>query len=322
MSMPALFKGRLSIPVIGAPLFIISVPDLVIAQCKAGVVGSFPALNARPPALLDEWIARIKEELAAHDKANPDRLSAPFAVNQIVHRSNNRLDQDMAVCEKHKVPMVITSLGAREDLNQAVHGWGGITFHDVINQRFAHKAIEKGADGLILVSAGAGGHAGELSPFAFLAETRKWFDGPIALSGSIGTGRAVRAARVLGADFAYIGSAFIATKEANAVEGYKKMITASASEDIVYSNLFTGVHGNYLKPSIAAAGMDPDNLPESDPTKMNFGTDASGERQRPKAWKEIWGSGQGIGSIEAVLPAAELIARFKKEYAEAVDPAL
>ncbi len=322
MSMPALFKGRLSIPVIGAPLFIISVPDLVIAQCKAGVVGSFPALNARPAALLDEWIAGIKEELAAHDKANPDQLSAPFAVNQIVHRSNNRLDQDMAVCEKHKVPMVITSLGAREDLNQAVHGWGGITFHDVINQRFAHKAIEKGADGLILVSAGAGGHAGELSPFAFLAETRKWFDGPIALSGSIGTGRAVRAARVLGADFAYIGSAFIATKEANAVEGYKQMITASASEDIVYSNLFTGVHGNYLKPSIAAAGMDPDNLPESDPTKMNFGTDASGERQRPKAWKEIWGSGQGIGSIEKVLPAAELIARFKKEYAEAVDPAL
>ncbi|OQW57385.1 MAG: 2-nitropropane dioxygenase [Proteobacteria bacterium SG_bin9] len=322
MSMPALFKDRLSIPVIGAPLFIISVPDLVIAQCKAGVVGSFPALNARPPALLDEWIARIKEELAAHDKAHPNQLSAPFAVNQIVHRSNNRLEQDMAVCEKHKVPMVITSLGAREDLNQAVHGWGGITFHDVINQRFAHKAIEKGADGLILVSAGAGGHAGELSPFAFLAETRKWFNGPIALSGSIGTGRAIRAARVLGADFAYIGSAFIATKEANAVERYKEMITTSASEDIVYSNLFTGVHGNYLKPSIAAAGMDPENLPESDPTKMNFGTDASGERQRPKAWKEIWGSGQGIGSIDKILPAAELIARFKKEYAEAVDPAL
>ena len=322
MSMPALFKGRLQLPVIGAPLFIISVPDLVIAQCKAGVVGSFPALNARPPALLDEWIARIKEELAAHDKANPNQLSAPFAVNQIVHRSNNRLEQDMAVCEKHKVPMIITSLGAREDLNQAVHGWGGITFHDVINQRFAHKAIEKGADGLILVSAGAGGHAGELSPFAFLAETRKWFEGPVALSGSIGTGRAIRAARVLGADFAYIGSAFIATKEANAVERYKEMITTSASEDIVYSSLFTGVHGNYLKPSIAAAGMDPDNLPESDPSKMNFGTDASGERQRPKAWKEIWGSGQGIGSIDKVLPAAELIARFKKEYAEAVDPAL
>lgn len=322
MSMPALFKGRLSIPVIGAPLFIISVPDLVIAQCKAGIVGSFPALNARPPALLDEWIARIKEELAAHDKANPEQLSAPFAVNQIVHRSNNRLEQDMAVCEKHKVPMIITSLGAREDLNQAVHGWGGLTFHDVINQKFSRKAIEKGADGLILVSAGAGGHAGELSPFAFLAETRKWFDGPIALSGSIGNGRAIRAARVLGADFAYIGSAFIATKEANAVERYKDMIASSAAEDIVYSNLFTGVHGNYLKPSIAAAGMDPDNLPTSDPTKMNFGTDASGERAKPKAWKEIWGSGQGIGSIDQVLPAAELIARFRKEYAEAIDPAL
>lgn len=322
MSMPALFKGRLQIPVIGAPLFIISVPDLVIAQCKAGVVGSFPALNARPPALLDEWIARIKEELAAHDKANPNQLSAPFAVNQIVHRSNNRLEQDMVVCEKHKVPMIITSLGAREDLNQAVHGWGGITFHDVINQRFAHKAIEKGADGLILVSAGAGGHAGELSPFAFLAETRKWFDGPVALSGSIGTGRAIRAARVLGADFAYIGSAFIATKEANAVERYKEMITTSAAEDIVYSNLFTGVHGNYLKPSIVAAGMDPEKLAVSDASAMNFGTDASGERQKPKAWKEIWGSGQGIGSIDKVLPAAELIARFKKEYAEAVDPAL
>ena len=322
MSMPALFKGRLSIPVIGAPLFIISVPDLVIAQCKAGIVGSFPALNARPAALLDEWIARIKEELAAHDKANPGQLSAPFAVNQIVHRSNNRLEQDMAVCEKHKVPMIITSLGAREDLNQAVHGWGGITFHDVINQKFSHKAIEKGADGLILVSAGAGGHAGELSPFAFLAETRKWFDGPIALSGSIGNGRAIRAARVLGADFAYIGSAFIATKEANAVERYKDMIASSAAEDIVYSNLFTGVHGNYLKPSIAAAGMDPDNLPTSDASAMNFGTDANGERAKPKAWKEIWGSGQGIGSIDQVLPAAELVARFKKEYAEAVDPAL
>ena len=220
MSMPALFKGRLSIPVIGAPLFIISVPDLVIAQCKAGIVGSFPSLNARPPDLLDEWLVRIKEELAAHDKAHPDRLSAPFAVNQIVHRSNNRLDQDLALCEKHKVPMIITSLGAREELNQAAHGWGGIVFHDVINQKFAHKAIEKGADGLILVSAGAGGHAGEISPFAFVAETRQWFDGPIALSGAIGNGRAIRAARLLGADFAYIGSAFIATKEANAVEGY------------------------------------------------------------------------------------------------------
>ena len=311
MSMPALFKGRLSIPVIGAPLFIISVPDLVIAQCKAGIVGSFPALNARPPALLDEWLVRIKQELAAHDKAHPERPSAPFAVNQIVHRSNNRLEHDLALCEKHKVPMIITSLGAREELNQAAHRWGGIVFHDVINQKFAHKAIEKGADGLILVSAGAGGHAGEISPFAFVAETRQWFDGPIALSGAIGNGRAIRAARMLGADFAYIGSAFIATTEANAVEGYKQMITTSTAEDIVYSNLFTGVHGNYLKPSIVAAGMDPDNLPESDASKMSFGTDASGERAKPKAWKEIWGSGQGVGSVGKIVPAAELIARFK-----------
>ena len=322
MSMPELFKGRLSIPVIGAPLFIISVPDLVIAQCKAGVVGSFPALNARPPVLLDEWLARVKEELAAHDKAHPEAPSAPFAVNQIVHKSNNRLEHDLALCEKHKVPMIISSLGAREELNQAVHGWGGIVFHDVINQKFAHKAIEKGADGLILVAAGAGGHAGVLSPFAFVAETRQWFDGPIALSGAIATGRAIRAARLLGADFAYVGSAFIATREANAVEGYKQMITASGAEDIVYSNLFTGVHGNYLKPSIVAAGMDPDNLPTSDPTKMSFGTDASGERSRPKAWKEIWGSGQGVGSVGKILPAADLIARLKQEYQEAIDPPL
>ena len=322
MSMPALFKGRLSIPVIGSPLFIISVPDLVIAQCKAGVVGSFPSLNARPPELLDEWLARITEELAAYDRAHPDKPSAPFAVNQIVHKSNNRLDHDMALCEKHKVPMIISSLGAREELNQAVHGWGGIVFHDVINQKFAHKAIEKGADGLILVAAGAGGHAGTLSPFPFVSETRQWFDGPIALSGTIANGRAIRAARIIGADFAYIGSAFIATKEANAVEGYKSMITNSSAEDIVYSNLFTGVHGNYLKPSIVAAGMDPENLPTSDPSKMSFGTDASGERAKPKAWKEIWGSGQGVGSISKVVPAAELIGRFKKEYDEAVDPAL
>jgi len=320
MSMPALFKGRLSIPVIGSPLFIVSVPDLVIAQCKAGIVGSFPALNARPASLLDEWLARIKEELVAYDKAHPERPSAPFAVNQIVHKSNNRLDHDLAVCEKHKVPMMITSLGAREELNQAAHNWGCITFHDVINQTFAHKAVEKGADGLILVAAGAGGHAGQISPFAFVAETRRWYDGPIALSGAIGTGRAIRAARVLGADFAYIGSAFIATEEANAVERYKEMIAGSAAQDIVYSNLFTGVHGNYLKPSIVAAGMDPENLPLSDPSKMNFGTDASGERVRPKAWKDIWGSGQGIGSVDKVVPAAELIARLKREYDEALDP--
>lgn len=322
MTMPALFKGRLTLPVIGSPLFIISNPDLVIAQCKAGVVGSFPALNARPAALLDEWLARIVEELAAYDRAHPERPSAPFAVNQIVHKSNNRLDEDMALCEKYKVPMIITSLGAREELNQAVHGWGGITFHDVINQTFAHKAVEKGADGLVLVAAGAGGHAGQLSPFAFVAETRKWFNGPLALSGAIGNGRAIRAARVLGADFAYIGSAFIATREANAVDAYKQMITSSSASDIIYSNLFTGVHGNYLKPSIVAAGLDPDNLPVSDPSAMNFGTDASGERAKPKAWKEIWGSGQGIGSIDDVVPAAELIARFRKEYAEAIDPPL
>jgi nitronate monooxygenase len=322
MSMPALFRGRLSIPVIGSPLFIISVPDLVIAQCKAGVVGSFPALNARPPELLDEWLARITEELAAYDRAHPERPSAPFAVNQIVHKSNNRLEHDMQLCAKYKVPMIISSLGAREELNQAVHGWGGIVFHDVINQKFAHKAIEKGADGLILVAAGAGGHAGTISPLAFVAETRQWFGGPIALSGAIGNGKAIRAARILGADFAYVGSAFIATKEANAVEKYKEMIAGSSADDIVYSNLFTGVHGNYLKPSILAAGMDPDNLPTSDPSKMNFGTDASGERAKPKAWKEIWGSGQGIGSVDKVMPAAELIARFKKEYDEAIDPPL
>ena len=322
MSMPALFKGRLSLPAIGAPLFIVSVPDLVIAQCKAGIVGAFPALNARPPELLDEWLTRIRQELAEYDAAHPERPSAPFAVNQIVHRSNNRLEHDLALCEKHKVPIIITSLGAREEVNQAAHRWGGILFHDVINQKFAHKAIEKGADGLILVAAGAGGHAGVISPFAFVAETRRWFDGPIALSGAIANGRAIRAARLLGADFAYIGSAFIATKEANAVERYKEMIASSGAEDIVYSNLFTGVHGNYLKPSIMAAGMDPENLPQSDASKMSFGTDDSGERVRPKAWKEIWGSGQGIGSLDKIVPAAELIARFKKEYDEAVDPPL
>ena len=322
MSMPALFKGRLSLPAIGAPLFIVSVPDLVIAQCKAGIVGAFPALNARPPELLDEWLGRIKQELAAYDAAHPERPSAPFAVNQIVHRSNNRLEHDLALCEKHKVPIIITSLGAREEVNEAAHRWGGIVFHDVINQKFAHKAVEKGADGLILVAAGAGGHAGVISPFAFVAETRQWFDGPIALSGAIASGRAIRAARLLGADFAYIGSAFIATAEANAVERYKEMVTTSGAEDIIYSNLFTGVHGNYLKPSIMAAGLDPDSLPQSDASKMSFGTDSSGERVRPKAWKEIWGSGQGIGSVRKVVPAAELIARLKKEYDEAFDPPL
>ena len=323
MSMPALFKGRLSIPVIGSPLFIISVPDLVIAQCKAGVVGSFPALNARPASLLDEWIARITEELAAYDKAHPERPSAPFAVNQIVHKSNNRLDQDLAVCEKYKVPMLITSLGAREELNKAAHDWGGIVFHDVINQKFAHKAVEKGADGLVLVAAGAGGHAGTISPLAFVEETRAWFDGPIALSGAIANGRAIRAARILGADFAYIGSAFIATEEANAVEGYKEMITSSIGGR---HRLFEPVHrrARQLPQAVDRQGRSsiPTNLPTSDPSKMSFGTDASGERSKPKAWKEIWGSGQGIGGVGKVLPAAELIARFKKEYDEAVDPAL
>src|SRR5438477_1807389 len=321
MPIPALFKNRLSIPVIGSPMFIVSGPELVIAQCKAGIVGSFPALNARPQSVLDEWLARIKQELAEHDRKNPDRLSAPFAVNQIVHRSNNRLDADLALCEKHKVSVIITSLGARPELNQAVHNWGGIVFHDVINQTFAHKAAEKGADGLILVAAGAGGHAGTVSPLAFVTETREWFSGPIALSGAIGTGRAVRAARVLGADFGYIGTAFVATHEANAVLGYKAAVVEYSADDIVYSNLFSGVHGNYLKPSIRNAGLDPDALPTSDKTQMSFATAADGERAKPKAWKDIWGSGQGIGSVKGIVSVEELVARLRKEYFEAGDPA-
>jgi nitronate monooxygenase len=321
MSLPPVLQ-KLRIPVIGAPLFIISNPKLVIAQCTSGIVGSMPALNARPASQLDEWLAEITETLAAWDRAHPDRPAAPFAINQIVHKSNDRLEHDMAVCARYRVPVVITSLGARIDVNQAVHGWGGIVLHDIINNAFAKKAIEKGADGLIAVAAGAGGHAGVKSPFALVQEIREWFDGPIALSGAIANGRAIRAARILGADFAYIGSAFIATTEANAVEAYKQMITSSSAEDIVYSNLFTGVHGNYLKPSIVKAGLNPDELPTSDPSKMSFGTDASGERAKPKAWKEIWGSGQGIGGIGKVVPAAEMIARFKKEYDEAVDPPL
>ncbi len=321
MPIPALFKNRLSIPVIGSPMFIVSGPELVIAQCKAGIVGSFPALNARPQSMLDEWLARIKEELAEHDRKNPNRLSAPFAVNQIVHRSNNRLDADLAICEKHKVPVIITSLGARPELNQAVHNWGGIVFHDVINQSFAHKAAEKGADGLILVAAGAGGHAGTVSPLAFVTETREWFKGPIALSGAMGTGRAVRAARVLGADFGYIGTIFVATHEANAALGYKAMVVEYSADDIVYSNLFTGVHGNYLKPSIKNAGLDPEALASSDKAAMSFATDASGERTKPKAWKEIWGSGQGIGSVTHVVSVDELVSRLRKEYFEAGDPA-
>jgi nitronate monooxygenase len=314
MSMPALFKNRLSIPVIGAPLFIISVPALVIAQCKAGIVGSFPSLNARPPELLDEWLSQIKEELAAHDKANPDRLSAPFAVNQIVHKSNDRLEHDLALCVKYRVPIVITSLGARTDVNDAVHSYGGVTLHDIINNKFAQKAIEKGADGIIAVAAGAGGHAGVKSPFALVQEIRQWFDGPIALSGSIATGGAVLAAQAMGADFAYIGTAFIATEEARASDDYKQAIVDGTSDDIVYSSLFTGVHGNNLAPSIVKAGMDPANLPEGDVKTMNFG---GGEGSKAKAWKDIWGSGQGIGAVTEVASAAAFIEKLKREYHEA-----
>ena len=314
MAEPDILKGKLRLPVVGAPLFIISNPDLVIAQCKAGIVGSFPSLNARPVSQLDEWLDQITSELASYNEKNPDAPAAPFAVNQIVHRSNNRLEEDIALCEKYKVPVVITSLGAREEVNQAVTGWGGITLHDVINQRFAHKAIEKGATGLICVSAGAGGHAGALSPFGFVAETRAWFDGPILCSGSISTGGGVLAAQAMGADYAYIGSAFIATQEARADERYKQGIVDGSAEDIVYTNLFTGVHGNYLRKSIEDAGLDPDNLPQSDPSAMNFG---SGGNQDAKAWKDIWGSGQGIGSIKAVRSAEAYIDQLKAEYAAA-----
>jgi nitronate monooxygenase len=303
---------NLPFPVIGSPLFIISNPKLVIAQCKAGIVGSMPALNARPAAQLDEWLHEITEELAAHDKANPNHKAAPFAINQIVHKSNDRLEHDMQVCAKYKVPIIITSLGAREDVNQGVKAWGGITLHDVINNVFARKAIEKGAKGLIPVAAGAGGHASTKSPFAMLQEIRQWFDGPVVLSGSIASGDAILAAQCAGADLAYIGSPFIATHEARATDDYKKMITESNSDDIVYSNFYTGVHGNYLKGSIKNAGMDPDNLPESDPSKMNFGGGGSA-----KAWKDIWGCGQGIGVINEVMSAGELVARFKREYAAA-----
>ncbi|MBK8361183.1 MAG: nitronate monooxygenase [Comamonadaceae bacterium] len=307
--------NRLPFPVIGSPLFIISNPQMVIEQCKAGVVGSMPALNARPAAQLDDWLAEITETLAAYDAAHPQAPSAPFAINQIVHKSNDRLEQDMALCAKYKVPIVITSLGAREDVNRAVQGWGGVVLHDVINNVFAHKAIEKGADGLIVVAAGAGGHASVKSPFAMVQEVRQWFDGPLALSGSIASGGAILAAQAMGADFAYIGSAFIATHEARAVEGYKKMITESDSDDIVYSNFYTGIHGNYLKGSIRNAGMDPDNLPVSDPSKMNFSTGEGANAA--KAWKDIWGCGQGIGAITEVVSTADMVARFKREYREA-----
>ena len=313
MTLPDIF-APLRLPVIGSPLFLISGPDLVIAQCKAGIVGSFPALNARPAALLDEWLHRITEELAAYNRAHPDAPAAPFAVNQIVHRSNDRLEADLATCAKWQVPIVITSLGAREDLNQAVHGWGGITLHDVIDDRFARKAVEKGADGLIAVATGAGGHAGRLSPFALVAEIRQWFDGPLALSGSIATGGAILAAQALGADFAYIGSPFIATDEANAEAAYKQGVVDGRASDIVYSNLFTGVHGNYLRGSIVAAGLDPDALPEGDFKTMDFGT---GNGAKAKAWRDIWGSGQGIGAVDAVRPVADYVERLGREYREA-----
>lgn len=309
-----ILDGRLSVPVIGAPLFIISHPDLVIAQCKAGVVGSFPALNARPQSQLDEWLDQITSELDSYNRANPDKPAAPFAVNQIVHRSNERLEADMETCAKYKVPLVITSLGAREDLNNAVHSWGGKTLHDIINVRFANKALEKGADGLIAVCSGAGGHAGTLSPFALIAEIREFFDGPLLVSGAISTGAGVLAAQAMGADYAYIGSAFIATAEARASEAYKQGIVEGKADDIVYTNLFTGVHGNYLKKSVTDAGLDPDNLPESDPSKMNFG---SGGNSAAKAWKDIWGSGQGIGSVDKVRSTADYVDLLKAQYAAA-----
>ena len=306
--LPAVLQG-LPLPIIASPMFIVSTPRLVIEQCKAGVVGSMPSLNARPAEQLEAWLAEITEALAAHNAAHPDKPAAPFAINQIVHKSNDRLEHDMAVCAKYKVPIIITSLGAREDVNAAVHGWGGVVLHDVINNKFAKKAIEKGADGLIAVAAGAGGHAGVKSPFALVQEIREWFNGPIALSGSIATGDAVLAAQAMGADFAYIGSAFIATEEARAVDGYKQMIVESNSDDIVYTNLFTGVHGNYLRGAIVNAGLDPEHLPESDPSKMNFGGNAAA-----KAWKDIWGCGQGIGAVKEIVPTHVLVERLAREY--------
>jgi nitronate monooxygenase len=314
MALPPVLRDRLRLPVIGSPLFIISNPDLVIAQCKAGIVGAFPALNARPVSLLDEWLHRITEELAAWDRDHPEAPSAPFAVNHIVHKSNDRLEQDVELSTKWKAPVVITSLGAQTPVNDAVHSYGGVVLHDVINDRFARKAIEKGADGLIPVAAGAGGHAGHLSPFALIQGLREWFDGPIALSGAIAHGRAILGAQAMGADLAYVGSAFIATREANANPAYQQMIVESTGEDITYTNLFTGVHGNYLTPSIVAAGLDPANLPTSDASAMNFG---SGGNSKAKAWRDIWGCGQGIGAVKSIPSAAELVARLAAEYEEA-----
>ncbi len=311
MALTESLRKALSLPLVAAPMFIISNPDLVIAQCKAGIVGSFPALNARPAAELEVWLQRISSELAAYNEANPERPAAPFAVNQIVHGSNDRLKHDLEMCVKYKVPIVITSLGAKEYVNEAVHSYGGIVLHDIISDRFARKAVEKGADGLIAVAAGAGGHAGTTSPFALVQEIREWFDGPLLLSGSIATGDGILAAQAMGADLAYMGSAFIATTEANAEQAYKQAIVDYASADIVNSNLFTGVHGNYLRPSIVAAGMDPDKLPDGDISSMNFG---SGGDTSAKAWKDIWGCGQGIGAVKAVLPTAEMVARLQREY--------
>jgi nitronate monooxygenase len=315
MSLPPSLAAKLRLPVIGSPLFIVSNPDLVLAQCKAGIVGSFPALNARPASALDDWLARITEELAAYDRAHPEAPAAPFAVNQIVHKSNDRLEHDLELCVKYKAPVVITSLGARKELNDAVHSYGGIVLHDIISIEHAHKAIEKGADGLIAVAAGAGGHAGGLSPFALVQEIRAWWDGPIALSGAIATGSAIFAAQAMGADLAYIGSAFIATREANATDAYKEAIVNGSAGDILYTNYFTGVLGNYLKPSIVNAGLDPLALPAADPSKMNFG---SGGLEAKKAWKDIWGCGQGIGVIGDVPPAAQLVERLAAEYEAAV----
>ena len=315
MALPSPLFDRLRLPVIGSPLFIISGPELVIAQCKAGIVGSFPALNARPQGVLDEWLHQITQELAAWNRDNPDRPAAPYAVNQIVHKSNDRLEADIATCAKWQVPITITSLGARVELNEAVHAWGGITLHDVIDDRFARKAVEKGADGLILVAAGAGGHAGTLSPFALVQEVRAWFDGPIALSGALANGKAILGSLAMGADFAYMGSAFIATEEANADQAYKQGIVDGHASDIVYSSLFTGVHGNYLRGSIEASGLDPDNLPEGDLKTMNFG---SGGNTKVKAWKDIWGSGQGIGAVTAVESVADRVDRLEAEYRAAI----
>ncbi|MDJ0420800.1 NAD(P)H-dependent flavin oxidoreductase [Rhodococcus opacus] len=325
MSLPPILQDRLRLPVVASPMFIVSGPDLVIAQCTSGIVGSFPSLNARPQPVLREWLTRITEALAKHDANNPETPSAPYAVNLIVHKSNDRLDEDLATIVEFQVPIVITSLGARADVNDAIHSYGGIVLHDVINNKFAKKAVEKGADGLIAVAAGAGGHAGTLSPFALIQEIREWFDGPVLLSGSIAHGRSVLAAQAAGADLAYIGSAFIATEEANADQGYKQMIVDSTASDIVYSNLFTGVHGNYLRGSIEAAGLDPNNLAVSDPSAMNFGVGEDADKStksEAKPWRDIWGAGQGIGAVDAVVPAAEIVERLTREYAAAKDQLL